>query len=130
MPAVLNVLVDSSVWVDHFRRNNAALVGLMAQDKVLIHPFVLTELACGTPPAPRKRTLADLARLRHCHSASQAEVLDFIEREHLYNQGCGLVDITLLASTLITPGTRLWTLDKRLDKLAARRGVTWSTNAF
>jgi predicted nucleic acid-binding protein len=130
MPAVLNVLVDSSVWVDHFRRNNAALVGLMAQDKVLIHPFVLTELACGTPPAPRKRTLADLARLRQCHSASQAEVLDFIEREHLYNQGCGLVDITLLASTLITPGTRLWTLDKRLDKLAARRGVTWSTNAF
>ncbi len=127
MPAVLNVLVDTSVWVDHFRRKNAALVGLMAQDKVLIHPFVLTELACGTPPAPRERTLADLARLRQCHSASQAEVMDFIERERLYNQGCGLVDITLLASTLITPSTRLWTLDKRLDKLAARFGMIWHT---
>ena len=130
MPAVLNVLVDTSVWVDHFRRNNVGLVGLMAQDKVLIHPFVLTELACGTPPAPRERTLADLARLRQCHSASQAEVMDFIEREHLYNQGCGLVDITLLASALITPGTRLWTLDKQLGKLAARLGMIWNTKAF
>jgi len=130
MPAVLNVLVDTSVWVDHFRRNNAALVGLMAQDRVLIHPLVLTELACSTLPAPRKRTLADLARLRQCHSASQAEVVDFIEREHLYNQGCGLVDITLMASTLITPSTRLWTLDKRLDRLAIRLGMIWNTNAF
>ncbi|MBP3973610.1 type II toxin-antitoxin system VapC family toxin [Pseudoxanthomonas spadix] len=60
----MDVLVDTLVWVDHFRHHNAALVSLMSQDKVLIHPFVLTELACGTPPAPRKRTLADLALLR------------------------------------------------------------------
>lgn len=116
----MDVLVDTSVWVDHFRHHNAALVSLMSQDKVLIHPFVLTELACGTPPAPRKRTLADLALLRMARQASQAELLDFIEREKLYGLGCGLVDITLLASALLTPDTKLWTLDKRLLRLATR----------
>jgi predicted nucleic acid-binding protein len=116
----MDVLVDTSVWVDHFRHHNAALVSLMSQDKVLIHPFVLTELACGTPPAPRKRTLADLALLRMARQASQAEVLDFIEREKLYGLGCGLVDITLLASALLTPDAKLWTLDKRLLRLATR----------
>ena len=47
--------------------------------------------------------------------------MDFIEREKLY----GLVDMSLLASTLITPGAELWTLDKRLAELAARFGVTY-----
>ena len=46
-----------------------------------------------------------------------------MERERLYGLGCGLVDITLLASTLITPGARLWTLDKRLAGLAQRFGI-------
>lgn len=116
----MDVLVDTSVWVDHFRNNNTDLVGLMAQDRALIHPFVLTELACGTPPAPRKQTLADLALLRSARQASQIEVRDFIERERLYGLGCGLVDIALLASALLTPDTRLWTLDRRLNELALR----------
>lgn len=125
----MDLLVDTSVWVDHFRHRNAELVAQMAQDRVLIHPFVLTELACGTPPAPRKRTLADLALLRPARQASQTEVQDFIEREQLYGLGCGLVDITLLASALMTPDTRLWTSDKRLAGLAARFGVEWPTQA-
>ena len=119
----MNVLVDTSVWVDHFRNHNAVLVGLMAQDAVLTHPFVLTELACGTPPAPRQRTLADLALLRQARQATQAEVRELIEREQLYGLGCGLVDLTLLASTLITPDARLWTLDKRLASQAQRLGA-------
>jgi predicted nucleic acid-binding protein len=121
----MDVLVDTSVWVDHFRNHNAGLVGLMSQDKVLIHPFVLTELASGTPPAPRRRTLADLASLRMARQASQAEVLDFIEREKLYGLGCGLVDITLLASALLTPDATLWTLDKRLLALAMRSQISY-----
>lgn len=121
----MDLLVDTSVWVDHFRRHNAELAGLMAQDKVLIHPFVLTELACGTPPAPRTRTLADLALLRPSRQASQTEILDFIEREALYGLGCGAVDISLLASALLTPDTRLWTLDKRLHALAARFRIAY-----
>ncbi|WP_413728293.1 type II toxin-antitoxin system VapC family toxin [Sodalis sp. RH19] len=130
MPVVQDVLVDTSVWIEHFRQNNVELVDLMMQDRVLIHPFVLTELACGTPPTPRRRTLGDLALLRTCHSANQTEVRNLIEQEGLYGQGCGLVDMTLLASTLITPNARLWTLDKRLATLAVRLGINWPTNAL
>lgn len=100
------VLVDTSVWIDHFRNGNEALVNLLRQDLALTHPMVIGEIACGTPPAPRARTLGDLgllAMVQHC--------------------GCGLVDLVLLTSTLITPGAKLWTLDKGLAELAERFGV-------
>ncbi len=118
----MRVLVDTSVWVDHFRQRNAALVELLVLDSAMIHPMVLGELACGTPPS-RARTLADLQRLAPTLQASWQEVMSFVERERLFGLGCGLVDLTLLASTLMTPGTRLWTLDKRLAALAERFGV-------
>ena len=76
----MNVLVDTSVWVEHFRNGQPALAQLLAVDAVLIHPWVVAELACGTPPAPRRRTLDDLARLRPAVQARQVELLDFIER--------------------------------------------------
>lgn len=116
------VLVDTGIWVDHFRRRNDALAGLLELDLVMIHPMVLGELACGTPPA-RAQTLADLDRLQQTQQASLREVMAFVERERLYGLGCGLVDIVLLASTLMTPGAELWTQDKRLGSLAERFGV-------
>jgi predicted nucleic acid-binding protein len=116
------VLVDTSVWVDHFRRPNQALVDLLQQDAVLIHPWVLGELACGSPPS-RAQTLADLAALRPARVATVDEVMALVERERLYGQGCGLVDLGLLASTLLTEGARLWTLDRRLATMAGRLGA-------
>ena len=77
----MNVLVDTSVWVDHFRQSNRGLISLLAQDRVLMHPMVLAEIACGTPPAPREQNLADLALLRPAHQASMSELMAFIERE-------------------------------------------------
>lgn len=120
----MTILVDTSVWVDHFRSRNDHLIQLLCRDQVLIHPMILAEIACGTPPAPRLRTLGDLALLPHSHQATIAEVMVFIENEKLYGSGCGLVDITLLASAMITPGAKLWTLDKRLAKLSARLNVS------
>lgn len=117
------VLVDTSVWVDHFRQRNDVLVDLLDLDLALTHPMVLVELACGTPPAPQVRTLGDIGLLQQTQQASLREVMDFIEREKLYGLGCGLVDMVLLASTLITPGAELWTLDKRLATLSERFGV-------
>ncbi|MCC4118720.1 VapC toxin family PIN domain ribonuclease [Aromatoleum toluclasticum] len=116
------VLVDTSVWIDHFRRRNAALVDLLERDLVVTHPLVVGEIACGTPP-DRLRTLTDLASLQHAQQASVREVMAFIERERLFGLGCGLVDLLLLTSTLITPGLELWTLDKRLSALTQRFGV-------
>lgn len=125
----MNVLVDTSVWVAHFRATHPALLGLLSMDAALIHPMVVLELACGTPPEPRARTLGDISMLRSTQHASHDEVMALIEHERLYGLGCGLVDLTLLASTLLTPDTRLWTLDKRLAELAARFGASFQPNA-
>lgn len=117
------VLVDTSVWIDHFRQRNEPLINLLTRDLALTHPMILGELACGTPPAPREQTLKDIGLLRQTQQASVREVMEFVERERLYGLGCGLVDMVLLASTLITPGAALWTLDKRLGGLAEQFGV-------
>lgn len=118
------VLVDTSVWVDHFRHHNDALADLLGLDRVMIHPMVLGELACGTPPS-RARTLADLGRLESTQQANVREVIAFLDREQLFGLGCGLVDISLLASTLLTNDAALWTLDRRLAELADRFGVRY-----
>tara|TARA_R110002126_G_scaffold150368_12_gene296632 strand:- start:682 stop:1062 length:381 start_codon:yes stop_codon:yes gene_type:complete len=116
----MNVLIDTSVWVSHFRQHSLVLADLLHADRVVTHPLVLLELACGTPPAPRQRTLAALRLLRQAEQPAFQEVADFIEREQLFNQGCGSVDMILLCATLLTPGTLLWTYDKSLLELAQR----------
>lgn len=117
-----SVLVDTSVWVGHFRRHNKGLADLLALDLVISHPLIIGEIACGTPPR-RHQTLSDLRQLRQAQQINIAELLDFIEREQLSGLGCGLVDLLLLASTMLTPGCALWTLDKRLAALAVRFGI-------
>ncbi len=122
------VLIDTSIWVKHFRQHDDALVGLIQTDMAMTHPMVVAELACGTPPEPRQQTLSDLALLQQANMATLAEVVTFIEREKLYGLGCGLVDMVLLASTLITPGAKLWTSDKRLAALSERLNVGYQIN--
>lgn len=121
----MSVLIDTSVWVDHFRRVNSRLVQLVTNDEALTHPVVLVELACGTPPAPRARTLHDIGLLQHAKHPTWAEVMELIEARQLYGRGCGSSDLTLLASTLMTPGALLWTLDKRLSQLAGELAVAY-----
>jgi len=121
----VSVVVDTSVWVNHFRRRDDTLVTLLESDQALTHPMVLVELACGTPPEPRQQTLGYIGLLQAANQISLTELAEFIEREKLYGQGCGLVDMALLASTLVTPGARLWTLDKRLADLAERFAVAY-----
>jgi predicted nucleic acid-binding protein len=124
----VSVLIDTSIWVEHFRQHDDALVGLIQTDMAMTHPMVIAELACGTPPEPRQQTLSDLALLQQANMATLAEMVTFIEREKLYGLGCGLVDMMLLASTLITPGATLWTSDKRLAALSERFNVRYQVN--
>ena len=119
------VLADTSVWVAHFRSGNAMLESLAAMDRVLCHPLIVLELACGTPPAPRERTLGDLRNLQQAIVATTDEILALIEREPFRDSGCGAVDMALLACVLLTPDTLLWTIDKNLHALAARLGVAF-----
>ena len=117
------VLADTSVWIAHFRKPNPALQTLLSADQVLCHPMVLIEIACGTPPAPRQRTLSDLRQLRAATVANTDETLALIEREQLQDSGCGAIDLLLLGSVLLTSDAVLWTLDNNLRALAARFDV-------
>ena len=120
------VLADTSVWVAHFRNAGPVLISLLAADQVLCHPLIVLELACGTPPAPRERTLGDLKKLQQAVVATTDEIIALIEKEQLHDSGCGAVDMALLASVLLTPDTLLWTIDKNLDTLATRLGVAFT----
>jgi predicted nucleic acid-binding protein len=118
------VLADTSIWVAHFQQRNEAFVQVLQQEQLLTHPFVLGEVAAGTPPS-RTETLDLIAELKQVQLAGLTDTLDFIARERLYGLGCGFIDLALLASTIITPGVALWTLDKRLAKLADRFNVAY-----
>jgi hypothetical protein len=119
------VLADSSIWVAHFRRANRGLQSLLSADLVLCHPLVVIEIACGTPPAPRGRTLGDLKKLQQSVIATADETLALIETEQFQDSGCGAVDMSLLASVLLTPDAALWTIHRKLDALAARLDVAF-----
>ena len=123
------VLVDTSVWVAHFRRADPVLQRLLQSDLVLVHPLVLLELACGTPPAPREKTLGSLRTLRSCTVATIDETLQIVERERLFDSGCGAVDVALVASALLTPDCRLWTRDRALASLAESFAVAYAAEA-
>jgi predicted nucleic acid-binding protein len=116
------ILADTSVWVDHFRHKESSLSGLLEQGLVLVHPFVIGELACGNLKN-RDQVLDMMSRLPMSVTASDAEVLEFIERKSLYGRGIGYIDMHLLAATVLTSDTQLWTLDKRLQEVADREGV-------
>ena len=122
------VLADTSVWVAHFRLANPVLQSQLAMDQILCHPLILIELACGTPPAPRERTLADLKRLQSAVVATSHEILSLIENKRCYDTGCGATDIALLASAMLTRDARLWTMDKNLSALAARLDVDFNAD--
>ena len=116
------ILVDTSVWIDHFRRGNDALAALLEDAEVFCHPFIVGELACGHLGS-RSTILEMLHDLPDVPLAEHAEVLAFIERHRLMGCGIGWVDAHLLTSTLMA-GTVLWTLDKRLARAARKLAVT------
>ncbi|MEI8252111.1 MAG: type II toxin-antitoxin system VapC family toxin [Synechococcus sp. ELA057] len=115
------ILVDSSVWVEHLRRGLPRLATQLQEGKVLIHPWVIGELACGKL-RNRGEVLELLQGLPAAIVASDSEVLLLIEREQLMGRGIGYVDAHLLASAKLSHA-RLWTQDRRLAALAEERGL-------
>lgn len=115
------ILVDSSVWIDHFRKPNSRLANLLNNEDVLVHPLVIGEIACGNLKN-RTEIIALLHALPQVHQADDEEILFFLEQHSLNGRGIGLIDVHLLASCLIDP-CYLWTADKRLKAVARRLQV-------
>lgn len=111
------ILVDSSVWIDHLRAGDLALVELLNTGQVLTHPFVVGELACGNLKN-RKAVLSLLHDLPAAPLATHDEVLFFIERRGLMGKGIGYTDAHLLSAVSMAETGRLWTRDKRLSVVA------------
>ncbi|MGE0313754.1 MAG: type II toxin-antitoxin system VapC family toxin [Lautropia sp.] len=122
------ILVDTSVWVDHLRRGDAGLIARLGQTAVLMHPFVLGEIACGNL-RDRAAVLELLQDLPAAIVAGPDEVLTFIERRALHGRGVGYVDVHLLTSVALMPGTRLWTRDLRLSRIAYQLGCAHPESA-
>lgn len=118
------ILVDTSVWVDHLRGGDAQLVDLLERATVVMHPFVIGEMACGTF-RDRLSILELLQDLPAAAVAEGEEVLGFIERHVLHGKGIGYVDVHLLASVALTEGAKLWTRDKRLHLVAQALGCAF-----
>ena len=117
------ILVDTSVWIDHLRRGDAHLMATLLAGHVLIHPWVIGEIACGTL-RERGQVLDLLRSLPLSPVALEDEVLFFIEQYALMGRGIGYVDIHLLASAQLA-GARLWTRDKRLVVVANELGMSY-----
>ena len=115
------ILVDTSVWVDHLRRSEPGLIELLERSAVVMHPFVVGEIACASL-RDRSSILELLQDLPAAVVAESAEVLHFIERHALHGKGIGYVDVHLLASAVLTGGARLWTRDLKLLRVAASLG--------
>ena len=116
------ILVDTSIWIDHLRADNSALKRLLDAGRVLMHPFVIGELALGRL-GQREMILAALSDLPRAELATDPEVLGFINHQALFGRGIGYVDAHLLASVRLTAGAQLWTRDARLRDVAEALGL-------
>jgi predicted nucleic acid-binding protein len=116
------ILADTSVWIDHLRSGDKELRKHLSQGQIVIHPFIIAELALGSVQ-DRTKTLALLDLLPQVRMAQLNEVRLTIEARHLYNRGIGLIDAHLIASVFINPATLLWTRDKQLRKVAESLGI-------
>lgn len=111
------ILADTSVWIDHFRAGNKELQRALNSGQIVIHPWIVAELALGSL-RDRAKTLAMLDLLPQVRVARMNELRLTIEARHLYNLGIGLSDAHLIASVFLNPPTLLWTRDKQLRRVA------------
>ncbi|QBQ99948.1 type II toxin-antitoxin system VapC family toxin [Paraburkholderia pallida] len=116
------ILVDTSIWIDHFNAADPLLTGLLADERVLAHAYVIGEISLGSL-REREVVLGALRDLPAVPIATPEETFYLIEQAQLFNRGIGYVDTSLLASARLQPGVAIWTRDKRLGKVAGELGL-------
>lgn len=116
------IVADTSVWAHHLREPSEDFVRHLNADQVLMHSWVVGELALGNLPR-RSVFLEFLKALPPMMEARDEEVMEMIEANRLHGSGIGWVDAHLVASARLS-NAGLWTRDKRLFTVAQRLGVT------
>ena len=119
------ILADTSIWIDHLRGGDAVMTEQLERGSIAMHPFVLGEIALGSLKS-RAELLQLLEALPGTLVAYDAEVMHMVDERALFGRGLGWVDVHLLAATLLTPGLRLWTRDRRLHAVAEEIGLASS----
>jgi predicted nucleic acid-binding protein len=116
------ILADTSLWVEHLRDRNSEMERSLGTGQIAMHPFIVAEIALGSLHNRRKR-LEEMEALLEVRVAQLGVVRHMIEAHALFSKGIGLTDAHLIASCLLTPGTRLWTRDGALKRVAKALGV-------
>jgi predicted nucleic acid-binding protein len=116
------ILADTSVWIDHCRSGNKELRNALSRGEIVIHPFIIAELALGSLKNCT-HTLAMLDLLPQVRTAQISELRQMIEARRLYGLGIGLIDAHLIASVFLDSPTLLWTRDRSLRKVAENLGI-------
>jgi predicted nucleic acid-binding protein len=116
------ILADMSIWIDHLHRNNPELQELIERGRIVMHPFIVAEVALSSL-RNRRKTFALMESIWQLDVAYLEEVRNMIEIHTLYSKGIGLTDAHLIASCLMTPGIFLWTRDIRLAAVAKTLGI-------
>lgn len=117
------ILVDTSVWVAHLREGKTGLEDLLNETRVLCHPFIIGELACGNLKN-RAEILSLLSAMPMATTAEHEEVMRFIETRRLMGKGLGYVDLHLVASAVLSD-VAVWTFDKKLDLVCSELGLAY-----
>lgn len=116
------ILADKSVWISHWRVTDLSFARRLIERQIVMHPFVLGELAMGSV-RNRRQTLADLGDFYTLHPAPHAEVMALIEAESLFSRGFGHIDMHLMAAALANPPVKILTRDGRFLRAAEQLGV-------
>lgn len=112
------ILVDTAIWIDHLHRAEPDLVELLSLDEVGCHPLIAQEIALGSL-RQREAVLDLLANLYQFPAIDHREILHLADRHRLWGRGLSVIDVHLMAAVAVTPGSALWTRDKRLKSACA-----------
>ena len=120
------MIVDTCVWVDHFRREVAVLSRLCRERRAPVHHDVFGEvmLGCGEE---RDEIVEEIRLLPPIDRPGIKDIEEAINRHGIACKRIGWVDAVLLCTAVIDDRCpTLLTFDKRLMREAIRLGVAFA----
>ena len=118
------ILVDTSIWIDHFAKADPVLALLISDNKIVQHPYVSGEILVGNPH--RRDALSLFLRMMpRIEPVTEEEFHSFLDESELFGSGLGFVDIHLIAAATAIPDTVIWTRDRRMLEQIQRFNMSY-----